>query len=219
MSRRRSLPRTDSRARRAWAGPLAAGTFLAGVAGMMARSREPYPRPGASAEDVSRFFTQRSGGPWIGVTGQGISAASVAVWTTTITELARDDRRLQALAIAGGATSALALGASAATTAALVAGDHDSERLLRLHHAAFVAGGPIHGAGFGLLLAALGFAGERTGRLPRPLTRAAQAAAAPNLLSLLSLRWPPGAWLIPAGRFPGLAVTAIAGARLARRHK
>ncbi|MBT2556107.1 hypothetical protein, partial [Arthrobacter sp. ISL-5] len=84
----------------------------------------------------------------------------------------------------------------------------------QLHRAAFAAGGPVHGAAFGLLLAALGVAGRRSGRLSRTVTTAAVAAALPNLLSPLYLKWPGLVWLIPAGRFPGLIVTAIAGIRL-----
>jgi hypothetical protein len=43
------------------------------------------------------------------------------------------------------------------------------------------------------------------------------ASAAAGLLSPLYFVWEPAAWLIPAGRFPGLAVSAIAGTRLSRR--
>jgi hypothetical protein len=44
----------------------------------------------------------------------------------------------------------------------------EDDSTLRLHRRAFLAGGPAHGTGFGLLLAALGIAGARTGtRLAR----------------------------------------------------
>jgi len=83
-----------------------------------------------------------------------------------------------------------------------------------LHRRAFVAGGPVHGAGFGVLVGALGLAGLRTGALPRPLAITALASAAAGLLSPLYFVMEPAAWFIPAGRFSGLLVSGIAGARL-----
>jgi hypothetical protein len=41
-------------------------------------------------------------------------------------------------------------------------------------------------------------------------------SAASSLLSPLYFVWEPAGWLIPAGRFPGLLVSGIAGVRLAR---
>jgi hypothetical protein len=70
--------------------------------------------------------------------------------------------------------------------------------------------------GFGLLLCALGIGGARSGRLPRTLTRASLASGVAGLLTPLGLVTEPAVWLIPAGRFSGLIVTGVAGARLAR---
>jgi len=81
----------------------------------------------------------------------------------------------------------------------------------------FAIGGPVHGAGFGVLVGSLGVAGLRTGELPRPLALAGQASAAAGLLAPLYFVWEPAAWFIPAGRFSGLLVGGIAGLRLARR--
>jgi hypothetical protein len=86
-----------------------------------------------------------------------------------------------------------------------------------LHRLMFAAGGPVHGAGFGVLVGSLGLAGLRTGELPRPLARAGLASAAAGLLSLLYFVAEPAAWFIPAGRFSGLLVSGIAGVRLGRR--
>ncbi len=65
------------------------------------------------------------------------------------------------------ATAALAT--SAICTAAL-SGRRGREEAVaaRLHRRAFQAGGPVHGAGFGLMCGALGLAGLRTGELPAP---------------------------------------------------
>lgn len=70
--------------------------------------------------------------------------------------------------------------------------------------------------GFGLLLGALVLAGLRTGELPRPVALTAVASGLPNLLGPLYLLAEPAGWLILAGRFPGLIVAGIAGARLSR---
>jgi len=83
---------------------------------------------------------------------------------------------------------------------------------------AFLAGGPVHGAGFGVLVGALGLAGRRTGTLPEAPTTAALAAAVPNAVSPLYLVAEPAGWLIPIGRFPGLVISGVAGVRLARSH-
>jgi hypothetical protein len=200
----------------AWSGPLVGATFLAGVGGAVARSEHAYPRPGASADDIDQYFTQPSGAPWISVAGQLLSAAALVAWTTRVVRLGRGSRALQATACAGGAISAGSLATSAACAATLASRSHSARRAISVHRAAFLAGGPTHGAGFGLLLAALGLADRRAGRLPAPLAQASLISAAPNLLSPAYLAWSPAAWLIPAGRFPGLIITAIAGSRLAR---
>jgi hypothetical protein len=80
-----------------------------------------------------------------------------------------------------------------------------------------VAGGPVHGSGFGVLVGSLGLAGLRTGELPRPLALAGLASTVAGLLSPLYFVWEPAAWFIPAGRFSGLLVSGIAGVRLSRR--
>jgi hypothetical protein len=42
-------------------GPLAAISFVAGVAGATALSDAPYPRPGSSPEQIKRYFSDNSG--------------------------------------------------------------------------------------------------------------------------------------------------------------
>jgi hypothetical protein len=105
---------------------------------------------------------------------------------------------------------------SAASLAAFTTSVADASAAA-LHKAAFAVGGPVHTAGFGLLLGALGLAGLRTGELPRPLAVAGLASAAASLASPLYFLAEPAGWLIPAGRFSGLVVGGIAGARLGRR--
>ena len=62
-----------------------------------------------------------------------------------------------------------------------------------------------------------GLAGLRTRELPCPVAVTALATVPPNLLGPLYLLAEPAGWFIPAGRFPGLIVVAVAGARLSRR--
>jgi hypothetical protein len=193
----------------AWSGPLVGASFIAGLGGSLARSDHAYPRAGSSAEEIGTYFSQRA--PWISVAGQTVSAVSLAAWTSAVARLTGRSRPLRTAAVAGGAIATAALGTSAACTAALAARPA-SEHAVKVHRAAFVAGGPTHGFGFGLLLGALGL----SRRLPTDLSRAATIAAVPNLVSPAYLLWPPAVWTIPGGRFPGLIVTALAGVHLAR---
>ena len=207
--------------RGALSGVLTGVSFIAGIGGAMARSHLPYPRPGSDAADVRRYFTESAGPARLSATGQLIPAASLARFTLSVARLAGRSGdgagALRAAAIAGGGLATGSL-ATAGLCAAALSGraGRDEARAVALHRRAVLAGGPVHGAGFGVLVGALGLAGRRTGELPAPLATAALAAAAPNVLSPLYLVSDPAAWLIPIGRFPGLIVSAIAGARLAR---
>jgi hypothetical protein len=200
-------------------GPLAGVTFLGGIAGAIGRSELPYPRPGASADEIRGYFGQDAP-PRISATGQLASAASLAGFTRAVARLAgrsgRGARELRAAALAGGGIAAASLTVSGLSVAALARGGRDDRETLALHRRAFLAGGPAHGVGFGLLLGALGLAGHDGGELPRPLATAAVAVAVPNLLAPLYLLAEPFGWLIPIGRFPGLVISAIAGTRLGR---
>jgi hypothetical protein len=200
----------------AWAGPVVGAAFLAGVGGGVARSTNPYPRPGSSARQIQDYFSQPSRAPWVSISGQYLSAAALAAWTSQVANLTADDDSIRLAALVGGGVAAAALATAASCAAVLAAGGAGTpDHRVQLHRAAFTAGGPVHGAGFGLLLAALGVAGRRSGRLSQAVTTAALVAALPNLLAPLYQKWPGLVWLIPAGRFPGLIVTAIAGIRLA----
>ena len=202
-------------------GLVAGVSFIAGVVGAVIRSEHPYPRPGSSGAEIRRYFRQPSRAPRISIAGQLASAAALARFTASVTRLAGRagprSRALQAAAVTGGAVATAGLGASAATAATLTtARSDDPDRAVRLARRAFLAGGPIHGVGFGLLIGALGSAGLRTGALPRPVALVALASVPPNLLGPLYLLAEPAGWFIPAGRFPGLIVAGIAGVRLSR---
>jgi hypothetical protein len=207
--------------RGALSGPLAGASFIAGVAGAMALADDPYPRPGSEPAQVRRYFGGNAGPARLSAAGQAVSAASLVGFTASVARLAgrsgRGSRALQAAAVAGGGLAAGSLAAAAGYAAALTgpAGDSDAGAAT-LARRAFVAGGPVHTAAFGVLVGALGLAGLRTGELPRPLAIAGLASAAASLLSPLYFVAEPAGWFIPAGRFSGLLVSGIAGVRLAR---
>jgi hypothetical protein len=207
--------------RGALSGPLAGASFIAGVAGAMALADDPYPRPGSEPAQVRRYFGGNAGPARLSAAGQAVSAASLVGFTASVARLAgrsgRGSRALQAAAVAGGGLAAGSLAAAAGYAAALTgpAGDSDAGAAT-LARRAFVAGGPVHTAAFGVLVGALGLAGLRTGELPRPLAIAGLASAAASLLSPLYFVAEPAGWFIPAGRFSGLVVSGVAGVRLAR---
>ena len=202
-------------------GPLVGISFIGGLGGAIALSEHPYPRPGSSGEEIRRYFSQSSRAPRVSAAGQLISAGSLIAFTRSVAGLAgrsgKGSRRLQAAAVAGGGIAAASLATSGFLAAALTGrlGDDDANAVA-LHRRAFLAGGPTHGVGFGLLMGALGLAGLRTGELPRPLAITGVASSVPNLLSPLYLVAEPAGWLIPIGRFPGLIVSGAAGALLSR---
>jgi hypothetical protein len=209
--------------RGALSGPLAGISFIAGIGGANALADQPYPRPGSKPSQIRQFFSQNAGPARLSAIGQIISAASLARFTTSVARLAgrsdRGSRALQTAAVAGGAVAAASLAASAACTAALSARwGRREDSAAKLGRRGFLAGGVIHTPAFGVLLGALGLAGLRTGELPRPVAITALASASACLLAPLYLVSEPFAWFIPAGRFPGLVVSGIAGARLASSH-
>jgi hypothetical protein len=206
----------------ALSGTLAGVSFVGGVAAAMALADSPYPRPGAEPAEISRYFRGNAGAARLSVVGQLISAASLAWFTASVASLAtrsgRGSRGLQVAALAGGGLAATSLATSALLSAALTSrqGEQDASASA-LHRLMFAAGGPVHGAGFGVLVGSLGLAGLRTGELSRPLALAGLTWAAAGSLSPLYFVTESAAWLTPTGRFSGLVVSAIAGARLSRR--
>jgi hypothetical protein len=205
----------------ALSGALVGISFIAGAGGGVALADHPYPRPGSTPEEIRRYFGASSIPGRLSATGQLISAAALIRFTASVAGLAGragpGARKLRATAIGGGGLAAASLATSAACAAALTGrwGQQDASATA-LHSRGFIAGGPVHGAGFGALVGALSLAGLRTGELPRPLTTAGLVAAAAGLLSPLYLVTERAALLIPAGRVTGLIVSGIAGARLSR---
>jgi hypothetical protein len=202
-------------------GALTGVSFVGGLATGLSLADAPFPRPGATVEDIQRFFIGSAGAERVNVTGQLISAASLGLFSGSVARLAgragRGSKGLRAAALVGGALATASLVTSAAAAAALTGrAGRDEGRVRSLHRLVFAAGGPVHGAGLALLLGALGLAGLRTGALPRPLAIAALSAAGVDALAPLVLAFPGAALVVPAGRFPTFVVLGLAGVRLAR---
>lgn len=216
--RRRGHPRRD---RGALSGVVTGVSFLTGFGGAMLLAKDPFPLPGATAEQLRIYFGGSAPAARFSATGQLISAVSLARFTASIAALARrsgpGSRPLAVAAIGGGGLAVASL-TTAAVTHALLTGPRnaDDEDAVTMARRVFVAGGPVHGVGFGLLTGVLGVAGLRTGELPRPVAIAALVSAASGLLTPLYFLWEPAGWLIPGGRFTGLVVSGIAGVRLSR---
>jgi hypothetical protein len=208
----------------ALSGALVGISFIGGAGGGVALAQHPYPRPGSTPAEIRRYFGESSVPGRLSATGQFISAAALVRFTAAVAKLCAragpGARKLRAAAIAGGGLAAASLATSAACAAALTGrrGQQDASATA-LHSRGFIAGGPVHGAGFGALVGALSLAGLRTGELPRPLVITGLTAAAAGLLSPLYLLTKRAALLIPAGRVTGLIVSGIAGARLSRHDK
>jgi hypothetical protein len=210
--------------RGALSGALVGLSFIGGAGGGVALADHPYPLPGSTPKQIRQYFGESRLPGRLSAIGQFISAASLVRFTASVAKLAGRARRkrkhLQVGAIAGGGLAAASLATSAACAAALTGrrGQQDASAVA-LHSRGFIAGGPLHGAGFGVLVGVLSLAGMQTGELPRALAVVGLASAAAGLLSPLYFVTERAALLIPAGRVTGLIVSAIAGVRLGRRDK
>jgi hypothetical protein len=198
------------------AGPLIGVSFLGGVGGAIALAETPFPRPWADGAEVRTYFRGSRRAARLSALGQAVSAVALARFTRTVARLAATrSPALQRAAVAGGAVAAVSLATSAAVATTLTLRDVDDDTALRLSRSAFVAGGPVHGVGFGALTAALVLGGSAD--LPRWVVVTGLASAVCGAGSPLYFLWTPAGWLIPAGRFPGLVITAVAGPLLSSR--
>lgn len=208
---------------RALGGPLAGMSFVGGVATAMATAREPYPRPGAAPDAVHRYFSGSATSARISAAGQLLSGVALAMFIAPVVRLAGQTGRgssiLEATAVTGGGLAVATLATSALASAALTREQSDLTRVRNLHTLVFLAGGPAHNVGLGVLTGVVGLAGLATGALPSMLCRACLAVAPLGILSPLSLAAKPAMAMIPLARFPALILSGIAGAMLARRRR
>jgi hypothetical protein len=191
-------------------GPVIGLSFLGGVGGAAALADTPFPRPWATGTEVSAYFRGNRRAARLSALGQAVSALALGRFTRTVADLAAArSPALRGAALAGGTVAATSLATSALLAATLTVREVDDETALRLSRSAFVAGGPVHGVGFGALTAALALGA--TTAVPRWVTVTGLLSAVCGAASPLYFLWTPAGWLIPAGRFPGLVVAAVAG--------
>jgi hypothetical protein len=198
-------------------GPLVGASFLGGVFGGIARAEGRFPRPGSTDGEVREYYERNTTSAQLSATGQLVSTLSLARFAFTVDSVTRDagSRWLRVANVVGSTIAVVALGTSGLTTARLAGpARHDDATAARLVRRAFVAGGPVHGFGFGLMTGALALAGARTGDLGPGIVRTGLVSAASGLASPSYFAAEPAGWLIPIGRFTGLAVVAAAGVRL-----
>jgi len=124
----------------ALSGVLTGASFVGGLATGLSLADAPFPQPGADVKDVQRFFLGSSGPERINVTGQLLSAASLAVFSRSVAQLAgrAGSSTLKAAAIAGGALASASLAASATAAAALTTDTgRNEDRAKSLHRFIF----------------------------------------------------------------------------------
>ncbi len=198
-------------------GPLVGASFLAGVFGGIARAEGKFPRPGSTDAQVREYYERNTTSAKLSATGQLISTLALARFAVTVDHTARESGSgwLRVANALGSGIAVAALGTSGVTTARLSGpARHDEALAARLVRRAFLAGGPVHGFGFGLMTGALALAGVRTGELGPGIVKTGLVSAAAGLASPSYFAAEPAGWLIPIGRFSGLAVVAAAGVRL-----
>jgi len=203
----------------AWSGPLMGATFLTGVFGGTALAGSPFPRPGSPDPAFRDYYEQNPSSAVLSAAGQLASTACLAQFALTVDDLARRSGSpwFRAANAAGAAVALAGLGASGATTARLRGpARHDPATAARLARRSFVAGGPVHGVGFGLMTGVLALTGRQAGILGPGAARLGLVSAGAGMLCPAYFLAEPAGWLIPVGRFTGLAVAAAAGRRLSR---
>jgi hypothetical protein len=196
--------------------------FVGALAGAIKLADSRIPRPGSSADAVREYWGGSAKAARFSATGQLISTAMLARFTQSVVRLAKrsQSKALEATALAGGGLAVVSLTNAAVTHARLTGkSKEDDEKAVKMANRVFVSGGPIHGIGFGALMAALALAGDRTGDLPKPVVVAGLVSAGSSIASPLYFLWEPAGWLIPIGRFSGYIVSGIAGVKLAMSRK
>lgn len=203
-------------------GLLTGAIFVGAIGGAIKLANSQIPRPGSDADAIRKYWGGSAKAVKFSATGQLISTALLARFTASVARLARrsNSKALEATAVAGGGFAVASLANAAITHARLTGKSKENDELaVKMARRVFVSGGPVHGIGFGALMAALSLAGKRTGVLPKPVVVAGLVSAGSSVASPLYFLWEPAGWLIPVGRFGGYIVTSIAGVKLARGRK
>lgn len=195
-------------------GGLVVGTALCGV--------PPFPFGSTSA--IHDFFRSNPVGVRAAAVGIFGSSVPLAIYAATASARLRQlgvTAPGATIALAGGVLSAGALGLAGLLIWTLsrpeVTGD--SVLVRALYFLVYLAGGPAHVVGLGLLVAGIAVPGLILGLLPKPVAWAGLVIAALAELTVLVLIWPVLSVLLPIARVPALVWLIVAGARLPLRRR
>ena len=200
---------------RALGGVLFVALFISGLILGGALSSAPFPMPGASPQEVARYYSENRTAVLVGGSLQLLSCLALLVFSSSVTAFVRRTagRRgaLPALTSGGGLSAAALLLASALLgfVLALASGGLGLNLLGVLREMNFLTGGTLHVATLGLFVGAASIAARRAKALPSWIYGLGIVVAALAILSLASLFWFPATILIPLGRLL-LAIWCIA---------
>ena len=196
-------------------GVLFVAIFISGLVLGGALSSAPFPMPGASPQEVARYYDENQTAVLAAGSLQVLSSLALLVFSSSVTAFVRrtaDGRgALPALTSGGGLSAAALLLASALLgfVLALASGGLGLDLVGVLRQMNFLTGGTLHVAALGLFVGAASIAARRTKALPSWISGLGIVAAALAILSLASLFWFPATILIPLGRLL-LAIWCVA---------
>lgn len=189
---------------RALGGVLFVALFISGLILGGALSSAPFPMPGASPQEVARYYDENRTAVLAAGSLQVLSSLALLVFASSVTAFVRGTagRRgaLPALTSGGGLSAAALLLASALLGFVLALGGLGLDLVGVLRQMNFLTGGTLHVAALGSFVGAASIAARRAKALPSWISRLGIVAAALAILSLASLFWFPATILIPLGR-------------------
>ena len=209
------MARRRSRDPRALGGVLFVALFISGLVLGGALSSAPFPMPGASPQEVARYYEENRTAVLAAGSLQALSSLALLVFSSSVTAFVRRTAggrgALPALTSGGGLSAAALLLASALLgfVLALAPGGLGLDLVGVLRQMNFLTGGTLHVAALGLFVGAASIAARRTKALPSWISGLGIVAAALAILSLASLFWLPATILIPLGRLL-LAIWCVA---------
>jgi hypothetical protein len=200
------MARRRSRDPRALGGVLFVALFISGLILGGALSSAPFPMPGASPQEVARYYDENRTAVLAAGLLQVLSSLALVVFVSSVTAFVRGTagRRgaLPALTSGGGLSAAALLLASALLgfVLALASGGLGLDLVGVLRQMNFLTGGTLHVAALGSFVGTASIAARRAKALRSWISHLGIVAAALAILSLASLFWFPATFLIPLGR-------------------
>jgi hypothetical protein len=193
----------------AFAGLFAGGLILSTVLGT-----RTFPSPYESATAVTDYFADNSGQVRALGLLHTLSALALVIFTVAVAGSVRDGMA-RALSQSAGVIAAVFLLISGMCSVALVSDGVSGDALRALHALAFVSGGAMHVLFLGILVGAGTTA--LAGSAPRGIVVLGWVSAVLSLAAIASLVARPAVFLLPLGRFTGIAWIVATAIWLARR--